>query len=39
VGKLWAARSGGRCLFAMVFKERDGIGVAQQVDAALTRQA
>jgi type III restriction enzyme len=36
VGKLWAERSGGRCLFAMVFKERSGLGVAQQIDAALT---
>jgi hypothetical protein len=35
VGKLWAERSGGSCLFAMVFKERDGLAVAQQIDAAI----
>ncbi|MDP1691252.1 MAG: DEAD/DEAH box helicase family protein [Burkholderiaceae bacterium] len=39
VGRLWAARSGGRCLFAMVFKERDGLGVAQQLDAAILGRA
>lgn len=36
VGKLWAERSNGRCLFAMVFKEFGGLGVAQQLDAAIT---
>ena len=36
VGKLWAARCGGRCLFAMVFKESSGLGVAQQIAAAIT---
>ena len=35
VGKLWAARSGGCCLFAMVFKELGGLGAAQQIDAAV----
>ena len=39
VGKLWAERSGGRCLFAMVFKERGGLGVGQQIDAALAGAA
>ena len=39
VGKLWAARSGSRCLFVMVFKERGGLGVAQQIDAAVTGAA
>lgn len=33
VGKLWAERSGGGCLFAMVFKERGGLDMAQQIDA------
>ena len=39
VGKLWAARSGGRCLFAMVFKETGGLGVVQQIDVVILRQA
>lgn len=37
VGKLWAQRSGGRALFAVVFKEDRGLNVSQQLDAALTR--
>ena len=36
VSKLWAARSDGRCLFAIVFKEMGGMGVAQQLDASIT---
>ena len=39
VGKLWAERSSGRCLFARVLKERDGLGVAQHIDAAVTGAA
>jgi type III restriction enzyme len=35
VGRLWAARSNGRCLFALVLREREGLGVAQQIDAVL----
>lgn len=35
VGKLWAERSGGRCMFAMVFKEREGMDAARQLDAAI----
>jgi type III restriction enzyme len=35
VGELWAARSSGGCLFAMVFRERGGLGVAQQIEAAI----
>lgn len=37
VGKLWAQRSGGRALFAVVFKEDRGLNVSQQLDAALSR--
>jgi type III restriction enzyme len=36
VGKLWAERSSGRCLFAMVFKEHAGMDVAQQIAAAMS---
>jgi Holliday junction resolvase len=32
VGKVWAERSGGKALFAMVFKNLDGKNVAQQLD-------
>lgn len=39
VGKLWAERGGGRCLFAMVFKERSALSVAQQIDVAVTGAA
>jgi type III restriction enzyme len=35
VGKLWAERSNGRCLFAMVFKAHAGMDVAQQIAAAM----
>jgi type III restriction enzyme len=34
VGRVWAERSGGRCLFAMLFKLDSGLNVAQQLDAA-----
>lgn len=35
VGRLWAARSGGRCLFALVMKDSGGRGVRQQIDAVI----
>ncbi len=35
VGKLWAARSAGRCVFALVLKDREGLNVPQQLDAAM----
>ncbi len=35
VGRVWAERSQGRCLFAMIFKLDKGLNVAQQLDAAL----
>lgn len=36
VGKVWAERSGGKALFAMVLKNLEGIGVVQQLDAAIS---
>lgn len=35
VGQVWAERSAGRCVFAMLFKLENGLNVAQQIDAAL----
>lgn len=35
VGAVWAANSGGRCLFAMLYRAEQGLDVAQQVDLAL----
>ena len=35
VGRLWAERSGGRCRFAMLFRQEAGLNLAQQIDAAL----
>ena len=35
VGTLWAERSGGRCRFALVFKQEAGMNMTQQMDAAL----
>jgi hypothetical protein len=35
VGQVWAARSGGRARFAMLFKQQQGMNVAQQLDAVL----
>lgn len=35
IGMRWAERSGGRTLFAMLFKQERGMNVAQQIDAAL----
>lgn len=36
VGKVWAERSGGKALFAMVFKESGGKNVVQQLDAVIS---
>lgn len=35
VGAVWAERSGGRAVFAMLYKLSRGLGLAQQIDAAL----
>jgi type III restriction enzyme len=35
VGQVWAARSGGRALFAMIFRQHQGMSVTQQLDSAL----
>ena len=35
VGALWAAKSAGKCLFAMLFKVDHGAGLQQQIDAAI----
>lgn len=35
VGRLWAERSGGRAVFAMLFKLERGMSVSQQIDEAL----
>lgn len=35
VGAVWAARSQGRAVFAMVYKQQRGMSMAQQIDAAL----
>lgn len=35
VGEVWAARSGGRARFAMLFKQDHGMNVTQQLDAVL----
>ena len=37
VGKVWAEHSKGQALFAMVFKNVDGMGVGQQLDSAITK--
>jgi type III restriction enzyme len=39
VGKVWAELSGGKALFAMVFKNLDGMGVGQQLDAAVINKS
>ena len=36
VGRLWAERSTGRAVFAMLFKLDRGMSVCQQIDAALS---
>jgi type III restriction enzyme len=35
VGQVWAANSGGRAVFAMLFKQEQGMGLSQQIDKAL----
>jgi type III restriction enzyme len=35
IGELWARKSGGRCLFGQIAKERDGVGMSAQLDALL----
>ena len=35
VGAVWAEHSGGKAVFAMLFKQQRGLGLAQQIDAAL----
>ena len=35
VGQVWAARSGGRAMFVMLFKQQRGMNVSQQLDTAL----
>ena len=35
VGRLWAERSGGRCVFGMLFKNEAGMNVSAQLDALL----
>ncbi len=37
VGRVWAERSGGRALFAMVFKTERGMSVGQQLDMAAAK--
>lgn len=39
VGEVWAERSGGKALFAMVFKNLEGMGVGQQLDAAVINKS
>lgn len=35
VGRVWAERSRGQAVFAMMFKQERSMGLAQQLDAAL----
>jgi hypothetical protein len=35
VGKVWAETSGGKALFAMLFKHERGMNIAQQLDAGI----
>lgn len=35
VGRVWAECSGGRAVFAMLFKQESGMGLSQQMDAAV----
>jgi type III restriction enzyme len=35
VGRVWAENSGGQALFAMLFKQNQGMGLSQQLDAAV----
>ena len=36
IGELWAAKSGGKCVFGQIAKERDGVGLSGQLDKLLT---
>ena len=35
VGRVWAAASDGKALFATLYKQARGMNVAQQIDAAI----
>lgn len=35
IGELWAAKSGGKCVFGQIAKERDGVGMSGQLDRLL----
>jgi type III restriction enzyme len=35
VGELWAAKSGGKCLFRFVYLDDNGVGMEVQVNAIL----
>ena len=35
IGELWALKSGGKCVFGQIAKERNGIGMSGQLDALL----
>ena len=37
IGELWAAKSGGKCVFEQIAKERDGVGLSGQLDKLLAR--
>jgi type III restriction enzyme len=39
VGRLWATRSAGRCVFAMLFMQEQGLNLSQQIDRALISSA
>lgn len=39
VGRVWAERSAGRAVFAMLYKSEQGRGLTAQIDAALARPA
>ncbi len=39
VGRVWAERSAGRAVFAMLYKSEQGRGLAAQIDAALAQPA
>ena len=35
VGELWARKSGGRCLFRQIVKDKSGVGIQGQIDVLL----
>ena len=35
IGELWASKSGGKCVFGQIAKERDGVGLSGQLDRLL----